>query len=523
MAQERISMRKIKEVLRLHYEAKLTQATIARVNHISRYAVQQYIIRFTATGLSWPLSEEISDTILESKLFPVKSDKSHRQALDYGYLLKEIRRPDATLSVLWEEYKQQHPDGYQYSYFCDLFNAYRGKLNYSMRQEHKAGEKTFLDFGDSPLTIIDRRTGQETRTKIFVSVWGASNLMYAESSFDEKLPTWISLNIHALEYYGCCPRAMVPDNLKSAVSKASRYEPDINPTYAEFAEHYGTVIFPARPYRPKDKSRAENGVKMAKRWILFRLRNQTFYSLNELNQAIRVLLDDFNRRLMKKMKKSRRELFELWDNPHALPLPEKPYEFAEWKKAKVQFNYHIAYDSHHYSVPYTFIHKEVAIKATRTLLEIYHKGNRICSHARSYKEHGYTTVNEHMPERHIKYLEWTPERILNYAEKYGSSVKALVQEVMAQRKFPQQAYKSCMGIVRLENTYSAERLNLACRRALEYRAYSYRSVLNILEKGLDKQKSRSLPSSIPIARNHENIRGADYYFENILKTGTGGE
>lgn len=511
MAQERISMRKIKEVLRLHYEAKLSQANIAKVNHISRYTVGQYILRFAAAGLSWPLSGEITDTILESKLFPGKKDKSGRPALDYGYLLKEIRRPDATLAVLWEEYKQQNPDGYQYSYFCDLFNAYRGKLNYSMRQEHKAGEKTFLDFGDSPLKIIDRQTGQETRTKIFVSVWGASNYLYAESSLDEKLATWISLNIHALEYYGCCPRAMVPDNLKSAVSKASRYEPDINPTYAEFAEHYGTVIFPARPYRPKDKSRAENGVKLAKRWILFRLRNQTFYALRELNQANRLLLADFNSRLMKKMKKSRRELFELWDKPHALLLPEKRYEYAEWKKAKVQFNYHIAYDNHNYSVPYTFVHKEVDIKATVSLLEVYCHGKRICSHTRSYREHGYTTVREHMPERHIKYLEWTPERILNYAGKYGPAVQALVQEIMAQRKFPEQAYKACLGIIRLENVYSADRLNLACRRALDYKASSYRSVENILKNGLDKQTP--LSKSPSFNRQHENIRGADYYRE----------
>lgn len=516
MAQERISMRKIKEVLRLHYEAGLSQAKIAKVNHISRYTVQQYIMRFSAAGLNWPLDESISDMSLEGKLFPGKHDKSNRHALDYGYLLKEIRRPDATLSVLWEEYKQQHPDGYQYSYFCDLFNAYRGKLNYSMRQEHKAGEKTFLDFGDSSIVIIDRQTGKETRTKIFVSVWGASNYLYAESCLDEKLATWITLNIHALEYYGCCPRAMVPDNLKSAVSKASRYEPDINPTYAEFAGHYGTVIFPARPYRPKDKSRAENGVKLARRWILFRLRNRVFYSLSELNHAVRVLLDDFNRRVMKKMKKSRRDLFELWDRPHALSLPEKRYEFAEWKKAKVQFNYHIAYDNRHYSVPYTLIHKELDIKATRTLIEVFHKGNRICSHARSYMEHGYVTVREHMPERHAKYLEWTPERILSYAGKYGPSVKALVQEVMARRSYPEQAYKSCMGIIRLENIYSAERLNLACRRALAYKAYSYRSVVNILEKGLDTKESLSLAPSSPVAvpRNHENIRGADYYKEN---------
>jgi transposase len=256
MAQERTSMRKIKEVLRLHFEACLSQAKIASVARISRYKVQQYIMRYTAAGLNWPL--DLRDDELERRLFSSNIDRNNRPEPDYLYLSQEIRKPHATLAVLWEEYKEQHPNGYQYSYFCDLFNAYRKKLNYSMRQEHKAGEKTFLDFGDSPLKIIDVRTGIETSTKIFVSVWGASNYLFAKSCLDEKLSTWIKLNINALEYFGCCLKAMVPDNLKSAVSKASRYEPDINPTYAEFAEYYGTVIFPARPYRPKDKSKAEN-------------------------------------------------------------------------------------------------------------------------------------------------------------------------------------------------------------------------------------------------------------------------
>lgn len=509
MAQERISMRKIKEVLRLHFEAKISQKKISDVTGISRCTVQQYIMKFTAAGLSWPL--DLSNDDLERKLFSGNKSKNNRQAPDYLNLLQEIRKPDATLAVLWEEYKQLHPDGYQYSYFCDLFNAYRGKLNYSMRQEHKAGEKTFIDFGDSPLKIINFQTGTETSTKIFVSVWGASNYMFAKSCLDEKLPTWIKLNINALEYFGCCPRAMVPDNLKSAVSKASRYEPDINPTYAEFAEHYGTVIFPARPYHPKDKSKAENGVKLAKRWILFRLRNEKFYSLNDLNMAIGILLKEFNKRIMKKFQKSRKELFELLDKPHALKLPDSPYDFAEWKKAKVQFNYHVSYDLHNYSVPYTFIHKEVDMKATSTLIEIYCNGQRICSHIRSSKAHGYTTVVEHMPPSHQKYLEWTPDRILQYAEKYGQSVKALVQKIMESRKFPQQAYKSCLGIIRLENKYSADRLNLACQRALEYRAYSYNSVVNILQKGLDKQITLAQANTVVI--NHENIRGANYYNE----------
>ena len=514
MAQERISMRKINEVLRLHFEAKVSQTKIASSVGISRHTVQQYLMRAIAAGLTWPIPESMSDQELEQKLYPENKEKQGpRTAPDFLYLTQELHKPDATLSVLWEEYKQQNPNGYQYSYFSEVFRAYSKSLNYSMRQEHKAGEKTFLDFGDSPIKIIDQKTGIETSTKIFVSVWGASNYMFAKSCYDEKLATWIKLNIDAVKYFGCCSKAMVPDNLKSAVSKASKYEPDINPTYAEFAEHYGTVIFPARPYQPKDKPRAENGVKLAKRWILFRLRNRSFYSLEELNQAIELLLESFNRRVMKRFKKSRQELFELLDLPHALKLPSNHYEFAEWKKAKLQFNCHVSFASHDYSVPYTFVDKELEIKATYGLIEIYHKGNRICSHVRSRKEHGYTTVAVHLPPNHQKYLEWTPDRILHYAEKYGASVKGLVQQIMASRRFPEQAYKSCLGIIRLENKYSAERLNLACQRALEYRACSYQSVASILEKGLDKQTS-SVQTS-PVLVNHENVRGANYYSENM--------
>jgi len=503
-------MRKIKEVLRLHYEAALSHRDIAVVNKIGRTTAQEYISRFKASGLAWPLSENLSDQELEQKLYPENKEKeAKRAAPDFPYLAQEIRKPDATLSVLWEEYKQQHSNGYQYSHFSTLFKTYSKSLNYSMRQEHKAGEKTFLDFGDSPIKIIDPKTGVETSTKIFVSVWGASNYMFAKACYDEKLATWITLNIDALKYFGCCSKAMVPDNLKAAVSKASKYEPDINPTYAEFAEHYGTVIFPARPYKPKDKPRAENGVKLAKRWILFRLRHQKFYSLAELNQAIEILLEAFNQRIMKRFKKSRQELFELLDKPHALKLTGTHYEFAEWKKAKLQFNCHVCFAEHNYSVPYTFVNKDLEIKATYNLIEIYHKGNRICSHVRSRKEHGYTTVAAHLPPSHQKYLEWTPDRILHYAEKHGSFVKSLVEQVMASRKFPEQAYKSCLGIIRLENKYSAERLNLACQRAIEHQAFSYNSVADILQKGLDKQ---AVPVQVrPAIIDHENLRGKDYY------------
>lgn len=511
MAQERISMRKIKEVLRLYYEAKVSQNSIAKVVSIGRYSVQQYLLRFRASGLSWPLTEDISEEELERRLFPGKKTFSGKKPeLDYEYLLREIRRPDATLGVLWEEYKQQNPAGYHYSYFCDLFNQYRNRVNSSMRQEHKAGEKTFVDFGDSPLKIITADTGEELATKIFVSVWGASTYMYAESSFGEGLPDWIRLNVNAVEYFGCCSKAIVPDNLKAAVNKACKYEPELNPTYAEFAEHYGTVIYPARPYKPKDKSRAETGVKLAKRWILFRLRHRVFYSLAELNEAIWELLEQFNQKPMKKFKKSRKELFEQLDQPHALSLPPTRYEFAQWKKALVQFNYHVSYSGHEYSVPYTLIHKTVEIRASANTIEIHYRGKRIYSHLRSAINHGYTTVVSHMPPSHQQYLEWTPQRIKHWAQRYGPAVSALVEKIMESRKFPEQAYKSCLGIIRLENKFTAQRLNLACQRALEYQAFSYRSIVNILQRGLDKQPLSTTNQNQPQI-NHENIRGARYY------------
>jgi len=511
MAQERISMRKINEALRLYYEAKVSQNNIAKITGISRYSAQQYLLRFKASGLIWPLPENINEEELENRLFPRRDQFfGKRPGLDYEYLLQEIRKPNATLGILWEEYKQQNPAGYQYSYFCDLFNAYRNSVNSSMRQEHKAGEKTFVDFGEGGIKITDPVTGEEIPTKIFVSVWGASTYMYAESSFSEGLSDWIRLNVNSVEYFDCCSKAIVPDNLKSAVNKACKYEPELNPTYAEFAKHYGTVIYPARPYKPKDKSKAETGIKLAKRWILFRLRNRVFYSLSELNQAIWELLNQFNNKPMKKFNKSRRELFEQLDKPHALSLPATRYEFAEWKKSKVQFNYHVSYDGHEYSVPYTLIHKTVEIRASANMVEIFYHGKRIYSHARSHVEHGYTTILSHMPPSHQKYIEWTPERIKNWAKRYGQSVSALVEKIMESRKFPEQAYKSCLGIIRLENKFTAERLNLACQRALEYRIFSYRSVVNILQRGLDKQPLPAISQNKqPI--HHENIRGALYY------------
>lgn len=504
----RKTMRRIKEVLRHWHDCKVSQQGISKICQISRSTVGDYINRFTKSGLSWPLPAGVTDDDLERALFvQSEGNRKYKDELNYAYLLMELKKPNMTKEVLWDEYKQSNAQGYNYSHFCTLIRQHQRNLQYSMRQEHKAGEKGFLDFGEG-LKLLNPETGELVTTQLYVFVWGASNYTWARAILNQELPSWIDVNTRALEHFGCCPKVEVPDNLKAAVSKACRYEPDLNPTYADFAKHYGMVIMPARPYKPKDKAKVENGVKLAKRWILARLRNQIFTSLFEMNKAIGELLVVFNDRPLRKINKSRKELFELLDRPHALPLPLNRYEYAEWKHAKVNVNYHVNYDRHDYSVPYTLIGKSIEIRATQSVVEIYKNSQRICAHQRSERAYGYTTVADHMPPSHQKYLEWTPQRILEWAEKYGDAVKRLVEKIMASRSHPEQAFKSCLGIIRLEKNYSALRLNAACQRALDYRAYSYRAITNILSKNLDQHVSESDPKK---TLTHENIRGADYY------------
>lgn len=511
MSKERISMRKIKEILRLKFENRLSMNKIATCSSISRPTIKEYLMRFNASGIPWPVPDNVNDEELERKLFPRNEKRTGRGDLDYDYLIAEMKRPNVTLALLWEEYKSQNQNGFQYSHFCLLYGDYVKKLNYSMRQEHKAGEKTFVDFGEG-LKLIDPHTGEKIQTKLFVSVWGASSYLFAKATTGEDLLNWIDVNISAFEYFGCTSKAIVPDNLKSAVTKACRYEPDINPTYAEFARHYSVVIFPARPYKPKDKPKAENGVLLAKRWILAKLRNHIFYDIAKMNIEIEKLMEIFNGKTMKRLKKSRKELFELLDKPNSQPLPDKRYEFTEWKIAKVNIDYHISFDFHSYSVPYTLIHKEVSIRATKNIVEIIIKGERICSHRRSFHKYGYTTAKEHMPKAHQQYLEWTPQRIMEWADKYGPSVKSLIETIINSKTYAEQAYKSCLGIIRLGNKYPSN-LDKACERALAHKIHRYSGVKNILERGLDKLNGNELAKDVmPIL--HENIRGVDFYGQN---------
>jgi transposase len=470
-------------------------------------------MRARAAGISWPEATTLTDTQIDERLFPQPVPISiKRPEPDYEYIYNELRKYrkfNLTLIQVWLEYKEEYPGGYQYSQFCDRYRRWKGKLDYYMRQEHRYGEKVFIDYSDG-LSIVDMATGEIIPTQLFLAVWGASNYTYAEATLSQTLPEWIGAHRRALEYFRCAPRVLVPDNLKSGVSKACKYEPELNPTYADMAEHYGCAVIPARPRKPRDKAKAEAGVLIAQRWILAVLRKRTFYSLAELNAAIRECLELLNTRPMQRLKKSRREVFESLDRPSALALPVRPYEYAEWLKARVGFNYHIEVDNHSYSIPFQFLHEKLDVRLTATTIEAFRKGERVAAHARFYVKGGYTTLKEHMPPEHRAYAEWNPSRFIKWADKTGTATTRLVEKVLAGRTYPEQAYKTCMGIIHLSRHYESERVEAAAERALKYNACSFRSMKAILAAGLDKQPdSRETGQmSLPL---HQNIRGKEYY------------
>lgn len=514
MAQERLSMRKIKEVLRLKYDCGLSNRQIAHSCQIARSTVTDYLWRAEQAGIGWVEAKPMQDRELKERLFPeIPTPCSQSRPLpDFTYIhdeLKRHRKLNLTLDLLWREYKEQHPDGYQYSRFCELFHRWRSKLDYCMRQDHPGGEKLFVDYADG-LCLLDPKTAERIPTQLFVAVWGASNYTYAEATLTQQLPDWIGSHVRAFDYFGCVPKALVPDCLKSGVSRACLYEPDLNPTYADLAEHYGTAVLPARPRRPRDKAKVENGVLISKRWILAVLRHRTFYSLTELNQAIRELLERLNTRPLRKLKKSRRELFEAFDRPQARSVPEKPYEYAEWYKPTVNIDYHIEVDRHYYSVSFRLLRETVHVRLTTHTMEAFHKGERVAAHVRSYVPYGHTTLKEHMPLAHQKYLEWSPSRMIQWAAKTGPCTALLVERIIATRAHPEQGYRSCLGVLRLEKHYPPERIEAAARRALRYNACSLRSLRAILTSGLDRLETDEDTQTSP-AMTHGNIRGGHYY------------
>jgi len=511
MAQARLSMRKIEEILRLKYEVGLTHREIAQSCAVSASTVSEYVTHARAAGLSWPLPEGLSGTDLDELLFPPRTPATGKQIPqpDWQKIHKERRRKSVTLSLLWVEYRQEQPDGYSYSQFCHHYRQWRQQLNPMMRQKHRAGEKLFIDYAGQTAPVIDPETGEISQAQIFVAVLGASNYTYAEAHASQSLPNWIGAHVRLLDFLGGVPEVLVPDNLKAGVKSPHLYEPDINPTYQEFARHYGLAVVPTRSRKPKDKAKVEVGVQVVERWILARLRDRTFFSLAKLNQAIRELLRELNDRPMKHLEQSRRELFAELDQPTLKPLPQRPYEFARWKKARVHIDYHVEYDKHYYSVPHTFIGKEVDIRATEKTVEIYFRRQRQASHVRGLAPGRFSTQRAHMPPAH-RYIDgWSPERFQRWAGEIGPQTTALITAVLDGRRHPQQAYRTCLGLLGLAKRYGNDRLEAAARRALAAGIHSYKGVNNILKNKLD-QLERDEPPATPLPA-HPNIRGKTYY------------
>ena len=507
----RLNMRRIRDVLRLKFAQGLSERAISASLGLGKGSVGSYLQRARQAGLSWPLPEGLDDDGLELLLFPASPSvpDPNRPVPDWSAIDKELRKRGVTRMLLWQEYQEQHPGGFGYTWFCTHFDAWKGRVRPSMRQTHVGGEKVFVDFSGDAIDIIDPDTGEVRGAKLFVAAMGASSYTYAEAVLSEGLEDWIGAHTRMFTYFGGAPKAVVPDNLKSAVIKPDRHDPGLNRTYAEMAEHYGTAILPARPYKPKDKSKVEVAVQVSQRWIVARLRNRRFFSLAELNAAIRPLLDDLNTRVMRDYGASRADLFATLDRPNLMPLPTAPYVFARWKRARVAPDYHIEADGCWYSVPFGLIRQLVDLRITQTTVEVFHRGKRVASHARNPGRHNHVTVPDHMPSSHRRYAEWTPARILANAEKLGPSVAAFCQTVMESRPHPEQGFRTCLGVLSLAKRYEAKRLDAACHRGVVIKARSVASIQSILKTGLDQAFLEPEADELPL--QHPNIRGQNYY------------
>jgi transposase len=512
MPGERLSMRKVRELLRLRWERQLPQRVIANSLRLSQASVSDYLSRARRAGLTWPLPDGLDDAQLEALLFPPTPDvpSDQRPMPDWSAVHRDLRRPNVTLALLWEEYRGATTDGFGYSWFCDLYREWTGRLKPTMRQVHIAGERLFVDFAGHTMEVIDAATGEIHRAEIFVAVLGASSFIYAEATASQALPDWIGAHVNALNAIGGVPRQIVSDNLKAGITKACFYEPTVNRTYADMAAHYRTAIIPARPYKPRDKAKVEVGVQVVQRWILARLRNRRFFSLAELNRAIRELADNLNDRPMRGWGTTRRALFEQLDRPALQSLPPTSYEYADWKRCRVNLDYHIEIAKHFYSVPFRLLRQEVEARITAKTVEIFHRGKLVATHLRSLRPYRPSTVADHMPSSHRRYRDWTHERIQREAAAIGGDTAALVEIVLRSRPHPEQGFRSCIGILGLRKRYGAERLDAACAKALTLGTRSYSSVAAILK---NKQESKTAPQRETDQPSllHDNIRGPGYY------------
>jgi transposase len=519
---ERLSMRKVREILRLTYECGRSQREVALSCEVGSATVSEYLKRARDSGLGWAEANGLSDAEIEARLFQRVGtmEPSPREAVDFEWVHRELRRTGVTLQLLWAEYHQgviargEAARPYRYSQFCDLYGRWRSKLALSMRQVHRAGEKAFVDYSGKKLHIADPNTGEVHDVELFIVVLGASNYTYAEATRTQTLPDFVGSTVRAFEYFGCVPHVLVPDQLRSAVSGPDRYEPDVNPTYCEMAEHYGVAVIPARPGRPRDKAKVEAGVLVAQRWILASLRNRTFFTLDELNGAIAELLEHLNERPFQKVEGCRRSAFESIDRPAMKPLPMWRYEMAEWARAKVNIDYHVAFEDRYYSVHHALVGERVELRATSSAVEILHRGERIASHRRSYgPKRAFVTADEHKPRSHRDYGRWPPERMITWAATFGPNVARVVEQTMKRYPHPELGYRASLGLIRCAQKYGAQRTDAACARGIAASGQSgptRKYIESILKRRLDLVAPPE-PMPIPPPQPHENVRGGGYY------------
>jgi transposase len=499
-------MRKTREILRLHYTAGLANRAIARTLKLSPATISDCLARARAAALPWPLPESLSECNLEARLYPPPPGPGRFRPLpDWATVHRELQRKGVTLLLLWQEYKTAHPGGLMYSAFCDHYRAWASRLDVVLRQEHRAGDKLFVDYAGQTVPVTDRLTGETRPAQIFVAVLGCSNYSYAEATWTQTLPDWLGSQVRALEYFGGAPAAIVPDNLKSAIKRAHRYDPDLNPAYQDFAEHYGVAVLPARVRKPRDKAKVEAGVLVVERWILARLRHRTFFLLAELNTAIAALLQELNTRPFKKLDGCRRARFESLERPALKPLPAQPYEFAQWRVAKVHPDYHIEVERAYYSVPYCFIHQRLDVRLTNATLEVFHRGTLIAAHRRATHRGEFVTLPAHRPPAHQAVVRQDHARLLELAAAIGPATAALIRRQVQQKCHPEQSLRSAQGILRLATDFSARQLECACEQALALNSHSYRAVRALLT---------AIPTAAPAVTPlpaHDNLRGSDYF------------
>src|SRR2546427_2067815 len=507
-------MRKIREVLRLRFELRLGQRASARAWSISQSTVHEYLNRAAAAGVVWPLGEEWDERRVEQALFGERQvvKRLPEQVLpDFPALHSQLQQHrHLTLQLAWEEYRQIHPEGYGYSRFCELYQRWRRKQDVVLRQVHKPGEKGFVDWAGATIPVHDPVTGEVWAAALFVMVLGASSYTYAEATRDQQLSAWISAHMHAFEYFSGVPRLLVPDNLRTGVSRACRYDPDLNPTYQELAMHYQVGVVPARPRHPKDKAKVEVCVQVVERWILAALRHQKFFRLADLNNAIRELLERLNQRPFRKREGSRASVFAAVERNALRALPAEPFDMSQWSYARVNIDYHIAFDANFYSVPYTLVQERVEVRATPTTVEIFHQGQRVASHVRGHGQEQEFTQREHRPKSHQAHLEWTPSRMVNLAEQIGPHTAEVLERILAEKPHPEMGYRSCLGIIRLAEEYSPTRMEAAAVHDTRTGACCYQYATSLTHTSYDLLPLPE-PPPLPLPPSHDNIRGAEYF------------